>query len=781
MRLIISLLFMVSFLIGNATEKVGGVVKERQSGEVISNAAVTLLSLPDSIYAGATVTDIEGRFSLAQPADANRYVVKVTAPGCNPLVVERLSPAMEIILDARESDLQEVVVRGKRQELKMILQGFSFDPKYVISHSNNALDVLRFAPLIEMKDSKKPQLIGKGKTEIHINGRKSQKSEEQILAELEAMPASNVKSVEMLVNTGSRYESSSDTGIINIEIREPHEGLLGRASMSGEIADKESGIFPSLNIDYSRRKFNVGGWFSLLQYKMQTNNDYRYDDLMTGMNEESIFHNRSHFTEARIGFNAGYAISENQRLEVSARVGAEYKHSTLFDQSLVSIGGEQRMFTHNSVERKPFTPHNYMAGLGYYLKTSSKGSNLQINLDYVYTEDPTDVLNRYNDISLPQRNSKFETWIFGNIDGKQIFNQHHSIQYGYHFGVTKNNNLSLYLVDPIVVNPYMHSSHYLPTEYRHSLYADYYWQLNDKLNFSIGLRAEYKDINGELKLPEEESFQMKKWEWLPQFTATWNVRPLHILSFNFRRNVSWPYASWMSPEKQWESENRYSTGNPNMMPVAYYNTSLSYYFLNAFTLKLSYERRGDQYLKYIGPGEEANTIATTYRLLTGKGNMLSTNFTYKKNFFNYRWMMLCGASYIYTKFDYLREDGTPYRKNHSYIELTFNNDIVILSKQKLYGNVYMTARSPHNSITYQNNEWNYYLYLGVSKYFSFGELQIMTPWIDLLQMKYKGDIVTDTYRVTYKNNIMPWGINIMFSYNFGNRSVTKNRIRTAAL
>ena len=139
-------------------------------------------------------------------------------------------------------------------------------------------------------------------------------------------------------------------------------------------------------------------------------------------------------------------------------------------------------------------------------------------------------------------------------------------------------------------------------------YVTYTRPINQKWNFSAGLRAEQTDATGDLQafLPElqEDPVELNYLSWFPSAGLTWQVAQMHSLALNYGRRINRPDYNVLNPFNNQLSQLSFEKGNPRLNPEIVNNIELGYTFQYRYNVKLGYSRTTDQITRLIGPDEE---------------------------------------------------------------------------------------------------------------------------------------------------------------------------------
>jgi hypothetical protein len=171
----------------------------------------------------STYTQDNGAFEITG-LPLKPYEVVVNYVGFKGRVIRVAAPAGKTVVDLgrialspSSSQLKEVEVTAQKllikQDIDKITYDVEADPE---SKTVNALDMLRKVPLVTVDAEDNIQLKGSGSYRVLVNGKTSSLFVRDPKEVLKSMPASTIKSIEVLTTPPAKYEAEGVGGIINI-------------------------------------------------------------------------------------------------------------------------------------------------------------------------------------------------------------------------------------------------------------------------------------------------------------------------------------------------------------------------------------------------------------------------------------------------------------------------------------------------------------------------------------------------------------------------------------
>lgn len=233
-KLLLILLLFCTGLRANAQSVSGKVLDENK--KPIPYANVIILSAKDSTFIVGTTTADDGSFNFKEVTLGN--ILKASFVGYEPFTtVLSNQDNLTIVLKEDVKMMKEVVVKGSAPLHKMTTEGLQTNiENTILSKLGTCEDVLAHVPgLTKKKDGY--EVFGRGTPIIYINGRQMRDA-----TELERLKSSDIKSVEVISNPGSRYNAAV-RAVVKIRTK--------KAVGDGFGFDVRSAYYQSENVDLS--------------------------------------------------------------------------------------------------------------------------------------------------------------------------------------------------------------------------------------------------------------------------------------------------------------------------------------------------------------------------------------------------------------------------------------------------------------------------------------------------------------------------------------------------
>ena len=370
----------------------------------------------------------------------------------------------------------------------------------------------------------------------------------------------------------------------------------------------------------------------------------------------SNYRNKLLNTYGSIGYSGGSAFSEMhflnfqnnlQTIENSDRQddqgGINYRWGTDFfigkNQTLgflvTGLFNEKNSVSFNTVEISPLSNPNaidsvLLADNSFFQKRDAstyninyaidnKKSSINFDIDYGRYRNTSDYIqpNRYYDatrtVLLSGVLTEYDTPVDIDIFTAKI--DYETDLAGGKFGLgskiskvdTDNTFLFYNIIDGQRVQNNYRSNEFFYNENVYAGYASYQRSINEKLNFSGGLRVETTDIIGDLKafIPEfqKDPVDLDYTNFFPSASLTYNLANNNTLSLNYGRRINRPDYNFINPFTFQYSELSFLKGNEKLNPEIVNNIELGYTLNSRYNFKLSYSRTTNQITRLVQPDD----------------------------------------------------------------------------------------------------------------------------------------------------------------------------------
>ncbi|WP_288880148.1 TonB-dependent receptor domain-containing protein [Pedobacter panaciterrae] len=306
-RFISLLLLILPFFVSAQTSSgvtVSGMIRDGNK-IAIPYVNVVFKAAKDSSFVVGTVTNDEGRFSLAGVKNGN-YILEISMVSFKtirqPFTAGTLSNFLDLGLIELEEDakvLNEVkIVAGQSDGVSARMDKKTFTlANNATQTGGSVLQAMQNIPGVTIQDGK-VQLRGNDKVAVLIDGKQNAVTGFGSQTGLDNIPASAIESIEIINNPSARYDANGNAGIINIIYKknrqEGFNGKIGLTTGLGALWIRKENLptirpqyqatpklNPSVSLNYRKNKMNTflqGDW---LYTQTLNRNDFAqrvYDD-----------------------------------------------------------------------------------------------------------------------------------------------------------------------------------------------------------------------------------------------------------------------------------------------------------------------------------------------------------------------------------------------------------------------------------------------------------------------------------------------------------------------
>ena len=138
-----------------------------------------------------------------------------------------------ILLAPLQTQMKEVNITAQAASVQNNIDKLVYNPgNDLTTQGGLALDVLQKVPMVSVDINGNVELMGSTSIQFLINGKPSTIFGASITDALQAIPASQIKSIEVITNPGAKYDASGTGGIINIILKDNNvQGVNGSVNL----------------------------------------------------------------------------------------------------------------------------------------------------------------------------------------------------------------------------------------------------------------------------------------------------------------------------------------------------------------------------------------------------------------------------------------------------------------------------------------------------------------------------------------------------------------------
>ncbi|MBC7653158.1 MAG: TonB-dependent receptor [Oligoflexus sp.] len=586
---------MFSFLSINSFSQVksvtvSGSLKDKTSQIALPFVNVVLKTVKDSAFVTGTVSNEEGRFSIAN-IKPNNYFLEFSFIGYltkqQPVYVGDLTEFLDLsTIELQESikTLNEVVVTAKQDEVsnKMDKKTFSVDDN-ISQSGGSVLQTMSNLPGVTVQDGK-VQLRGNDKIIVLIDGKQTALTGFGNQSGLDNIPSSAIDKIEIINNPSSKYDANGNGGIINIIMKknknEGFNGKIGFTSGVGSLWERKQNlpsirpqysftpkINPSLSLNYRKNKINAFLQADNLYTQTLNKNEFvsRIYDGGEVINQQLKRNRNTNFFTSKVGID--YLINENNTFTVSTMFGSE-KIIDRGDQPFFNADFSQRQRLWQFLEDEIKT--TVMATAVYQHQFKEAGHNYKLGLNYTFHREDEQY---FYDNFLPTTTG---TDAFKLLSDEQVydfsFDYTKPLKYGkIETGVKlRNRNIPTNMLFKPGVNSVIDFDAGGAATYKElipAVYGNYIFE-SPKWDVELGLRVEYVRIQYNVN-PDHNTYKSDSYQYtqpFPNARLGYKLSDRNKLSLFYNRRVDRPNEVDIRIFPKYDDAEIIKVGNPALRP-----------------------------------------------------------------------------------------------------------------------------------------------------------------------------------------------------------------------
>ena len=737
-------------------------------GKVKSNAApvpfanVVLVDSLGTLKSGVT-TDMDGLFAIK--AAKGSYTLKVSLLGYKSwdkkISLGSNTTLEDITLISETQNLNEVVVNSKKRVFEQQQDRLVFNVENSLTaNTGNALDALKVAPGLMIQNNS-ISILGKGSSQVMINGKLIQMTGEDLVSFLNSIPAGSIKKIEIITTPPAQFDASGNGGLINIIYKEGMKNTWKNSSSF--VYDQNYYNYFTLSNDfiYNKDKVrfslglngSVGDYRAVESFDALSANNLQELDSETKQKKNSISGRASIDYDLTKNTVLGFMYLGNLR-----RPDQDNKSVTkIFDAN----NNLEQLLQSNGFNDRAYNSHIYNMNIMSKLDTLGR----KLTVDFSYLDYDVKQNNSFTtDTSMPSDPTFSDRQLSINNSGQAIENfstkvdiEHPTkfakFSYGGKLSFNKSNsNVKFYdaTLDPPVLDE-SQSNEFEYKENIQALYVNGVKKINSKLDLQLGLRIENTNTTG-LSKTVNETNKNDYFKLFPTFYLSYNKNENNNFIFNYGRRINRPGFNDLNPFRFYVNNNSYSVGNPFLQPSFSDNFDFTHTYKKNLSSNVFLRITDDNY----------GIIFTTD---TDKGIQIITRKNYSKEYYygvseNYLfdkfswWTSQNSASLLASKTN-LYDNIDAVVQNGARLYLTTNNTFSLTKTTKLEVNYWYSSNYKRG--LYENGQTSSFD-LGFRQSLLKDDLKVVLLFKDIFNKSY-----------LYNNRSIVNGVQQVGNFNYSNR------------
>lgn len=596
---IVMLIFINSFYNLQAQRKqtsagqvgITGKVIDSTSGEPLNYATVTLFIAGNKKPVNGNTTDAKGMFSVNDVAPGS-YRVVIEYIGYRPFTFENILVTQQnipvdlktISLVKKAALLQTVTISAKPNIIENKIDKIVFNADQdITSQGGVAIDILKKVPQVSVDIDGNVELAGSSSVRFLIDGKPSAAFGNNITDVLQSLPASQIKSIEVVTNPGAKYDAQGLGGIINIILKKnTAKGVNGNLSLTAGTR-LENGSF---NFNARNKNFGINAFVSG-NTRLHSTTPGTYDRVSRNPIDSTseLLHQDGSSKFNRHGVQTGLGFDWTYKTKNSFSGSVNYNNfghdgSGIVNQTQRSFDATDNLISNTNVinnTSNSFKFNTIETSLDYKRKFDKEDRELEIQFNGSY--DNNSGHSRNNQYLLTQ-----DSLIYGSYNANPGKEAENEVKIDYSDPLSKkiilgvggklnfydiNSSSDVSSFQPNLKDFFHDTSLSSALQYHQKVYAVYTelsFPVGDLFDAKIGGRYERTEINSYYSNAQQQLHTPGYNTLVPSIFFLKKLGNDQILKLSYSRRIERPDYGDLNPFINTSDPKNVSSGNPNLTP-----------------------------------------------------------------------------------------------------------------------------------------------------------------------------------------------------------------------
>ena len=573
---------------------------------------------------------------------------------------------MAIQLEEAVTELESVEVVALKNPITSKNGNFKIDVQNsVFSAMVDPLEVLSKLPNVQISPERESiSVIAKGSPLIYLGNQRIS------IDEFAALSVDTIESIELINNPSPKYEAEGRV-VILIQLKKNTE--QGTTVTLGETLSfrQNTNNYISSNGNHSNGKWNLRANLNYNAIGQWESNTFAFS-----IPEEDIFSDYL------------VLIPDNKRVQINGGLGFYYpiddndyiSFNTIFRRQTDDAGFDTETFVQNGnevdeiiSESENDNRRDYFSGNFNFNKKLSPKLNLFAGIQYSSFNQKlqTDISNNYNDDGFVLDQTRNQDYKIESLATRVDFEQTISDNLQLDFGASWNeaNADAFSQVTQIEAS----NEDIISYDYEESLYAIYAntaTNLGEKVNFNVGARMEYNQVEGQLENDPQPLVERKNTRIFPKAGLNFNIDSTKTLSVNYARSINRPRFSQTSSVRVFINPFLEAGNNVDLVPTITDEISTNLQVGNTSIFGSVYTKQNPRYFM-IGYNENDTAALLAEKNLDKESGFyagLTVPFSHKS------WSSTNSVSLNYNK---IKDSSAVFTKAQPYLYLYTNQQLKV--------------------------------------------------------------------------------------------------------
>lgn len=601
-----------------------------QKAEAVPYANVALIAISDGHLVSGAVSNELGEFRISSE-ESTKVKLVISSIGYTSFESEVFELHNDLNRDFASIQIQdemtgldEVTIQSTRPEIIIEPDKTVINVEgTVMAEGSNALDVIGRSPGIYIDQDGVINLNGRSGVVVMINDRQTYMSALDLANFLRAMPADNIKSIEVINNPSARFDAEGSAGVINLKLKKNTvEGVFGNVQIGGTY----NGLWtPSTGLALNVKKGKWSSTINLNYSQFAEINEIGINRNFATTEGFSRFEQHSEISQRKknIFLNGATNYEINEKHNVSFNFQASTRKDATQNPATTSIytPGIAELSYLDSYNDESGGGQRYFANLHYGGDLDTLGTKLTADLDFTRMNSDSESLlsntswtgEDYQNGIMSQiltLNDMYYTIFTSKVDFvKPLWKG--TLETGVKGSWVKSDN-NLDLTESLEEGPFLpteNSNNFIYHENVLAAYASYKGKINDKLAYQAGLRGEYSSINGNSVTLNEVNKQ-HYFNLFPSAFLQQTINENYQIIYNANRRITRPNYRLLNPYVYYVDPLTTERGNPNLKPQYSNNFEMNHVVHGAYQFALGYSVTEDAFMQVFMQDDEERTTTT---------------------------------------------------------------------------------------------------------------------------------------------------------------------------
>ncbi|KAA9339686.1 TonB-dependent receptor [Hymenobacter busanensis] len=612
------------------------------AGAAVDFATVTLHRAADSTVVKTEFSDEKGVFRFEQ-APAGRYLVSAAqvgfarawSAGFDVAGGEVQVPVLRLAASAA-TQLKEVQVVGQKPQFERLADRTVVNVEgSTLAAGNTSLDVLRRSPGVTVDGNDNLALRGRQGLLVLIDGKRQPMSGTELADYLRALPADQLKSIELITNPPAKYDAQGGAGIIAINLKKDQK-LGTNGSVNTSYGYGRYGKFTAgLSLNHRRQKLNLFGTYNFAERRnwnaLTINREfYEYPDGVKTLvgrsfqDNNGVGHGRSHNWKLGLDYNLterttvgvvanGLALQTDSKgsndSELYTAEGAttsRYQSDNIRDGNLPNVSANAN-FRHTFKDSLGL--HELSADADYARYDSRRGQLLDTRFTFPTASADRLTVDQHNLLTI----QSFKT------DYTRPLSKTARLEAGGKISwVAADNDLDFRIpvtpgnVDVLKPDP-LRSNRF---RYDENIVAGYvnFNQTLPKWTLQAGLRGEQTNAVGKQDVVQpgkDPNFDRHYFQLFPSAAVKHTFSEQQETSLSLSRRIDRPSYGQLNPFRSYIDVTTYGEGRPELRPQTSYNVELTHTLAQKYSIGVSYAVTANPIVGTVQPAPEGGRVVVS--------------------------------------------------------------------------------------------------------------------------------------------------------------------------